>query len=924
MKAIRVAAKLDKQAWVTEQLKAIGETEADGHSRLLWGLVRKLSGRRTRGPRSAAVMRGKDGAVLSSPEEVAAAWADHFFDEFRHNGVVAPVDAPGCPLQFSVLPPVASPLSREQWADELWRLASRLRGGSAAGLDGLPPELYRHAGAGGLFYVLGRLAELAFSQGVPEQWRGGRMAPVPKVPAAGPSLDNARGVLLSAVSGKLFAKKLRSVAAPALARHVGDSQQGAVSGGGTAAPALTVAFFIERARQSKGCAAVLFADLRTAFYTSLPELSLGVLLGDGERAASFAALGLTEEEGLVLSEEHLVGLPLIEACGVEPAFARAIRDWHQRTWFTVEQGDVKTFPRCGVRPGDPLADVTFCLSYSCVLLKVRQAFEQANLTVRVQLAPGGIFDTLAAGGARAVDVVVPPPTYMDDSAFLVEGASPEDVLEKLAKATSIVHRIASSYGGILNFKVGKTEGVLACFGPGAGAAKALLEALEVQGAGGSLAHLLPFDGGHLRLVTQYKHLGLWRRYNGGLGREIAHRAGSALAATACLARRCLSRSELPPPDRVMVARVCAHSRLLHMAGGWPLLSATLFKKVAISYHKPLRVVCGANGIPEEGFVATSNEAVRQECKVLPIEWALVFARLRMAARLSSGPCALRALIQSAGGAGWRLAVQWSLRCMANLLRDKLVHMPCPLASPASWEELWTRFPGPWQGLLQLAQKRVLADPWAAAVVMQACPLLCAGRVEEMGGSDAESEDEHVCMVCGVFLASAVGAHHHLARAHGRGADTAVRPYCFGSACPVCATDLRTRLRLVAHLRSRPAVPASEGRWRRGASGACREALLAGGYPRMDEDQMATAAEQDRALRRACRLAGLSVQSADGFACRAPAAGGGCAIVLVAEAVAPEAAAVVVEEDGAILEVAAPAALVAAPTPPVASVIYAGP
>ncbi len=138
------------------------------------------------------------------------------------------------------------------------------------------------------------------------------------------------------------------------------------------------------------------------------------------------------------------------------------------------------------------------------------------------------------------------------------------------------------------------------------------------------------------------------------------------------------RPELPVVDKVMVASAGCHSRLLHGTGGWPLLSASPFKKLAAAYHKPLRMIAGANRKPDEGFVATSNESVRGLCRLLPLEWALAFARLRIAPRPSQGHDALCALIQSPGGAAWRLALQWALKALAHLLSDNLAQLPCPL------------------------------------------------------------------------------------------------------------------------------------------------------------------------------------------------------------------------------------------------------
>ncbi len=150
------------------------------------------------------------------------------------------------------------------------------------------------------------------------------------------------------------------------------------------------------------------------------------------------------------------------------------------------------------------------------------------------------------------------------------------------------------------------------------------------------------------------------------------------------------------------------------------------------------------------------------------------------------------------------------------------------------------------------------------VAEPACPLLRAGRSEESDGSEGDV-DEHLRILCGLCVSSAVGTHHHPSGAHGLGAVTAVKPVCPGSVCPACGTDFWLSFRVVVRMRQHTGVASGSG-----AGGFCRQAVLSGAFPRMDGDQMAAADEADRVHRKACRAAGISCLAADGFACRSPA------------------------------------------------------
>ena len=152
---------------------------------------------------------------------------------------------------------------------------------------------------------------------------------------------------------------------------------------------------------------------------------------------------------------------------MDAPWCRAVSDWHQRCWFSVEGGSRKAFTRCGVRLGDPLADVVFCFAFSCLLVQLRNEMEAAGLKVSLPHLAGGIFAVgvpSAAGAPHEVELL--PPTYMDDTLLFLIGDSPDELLTRLGTAT-----------------------------------------VQVAVDGESPRRLLPLEGvGLLRIVTKYKHL----------------------------------------------------------------------------------------------------------------------------------------------------------------------------------------------------------------------------------------------------------------------------------------------------------------------------------------------------------------------------------------------------------------------------------
>jgi hypothetical protein len=268
---------------------------------------------------------------------------------------------------------------------------------------------------------------------------------------------------------------LRSVVAPALSSRVGDGQQGAISIGGTLASSNGGRLVSGACPSCQVAGAVWFADLKAAFYTAMQELTLGRLLLDADRAASLALFGFNADEVQRFAAGHVEGLPLFQQCGVDAPWCHAVSDWHQRCWLSVEGGSRRAFTRGGVRLGDPLADVAFCLAFSCLLCQLRSEMEAAGLKVSLPHLPGGIFAIGVPSAAVARDEFeLLPPSHRDDTALFLIGDSPAGLLIHMGEAAVLLRRVARSLGFEVIFADGKTEAFFAVHGPRSGAAEVLL------------------------------------------------------------------------------------------------------------------------------------------------------------------------------------------------------------------------------------------------------------------------------------------------------------------------------------------------------------------------------------------------------------------------------------------------------------------
>ena len=88
-----------------------------------------------------------------------------------------------------------------------------------------------------------------------------------------------------------YSAAIRSAAVHYLQKLVQGNKSGAIKGGGTELPMCIARLVLAHAARLKKSAALLFGDLRKAYYSALLELVLGAILTVAEREAVLAGTG---------------------------------------------------------------------------------------------------------------------------------------------------------------------------------------------------------------------------------------------------------------------------------------------------------------------------------------------------------------------------------------------------------------------------------------------------------------------------------------------------------------------------------------------------------------------------------------------------------------------------------------------------------
>ena len=104
------------------------------------------------------------------------------------------------------------------------------------------------------------------------------------------------GVLCSDICGKIYAKVLRQQAAGTLEAVAQDFQMGGIAAKGTDFPSFAVLAWLQQCARDKVLGAVLFVDIRAAFYATAPEVVLGAMLCQPARRTALAHAGLLPSE----------------------------------------------------------------------------------------------------------------------------------------------------------------------------------------------------------------------------------------------------------------------------------------------------------------------------------------------------------------------------------------------------------------------------------------------------------------------------------------------------------------------------------------------------------------------------------------------------------------------------------------------------
>ena len=532
----------------------------------------------------------------------------------------------------------------------------------ATGLDGLGAELFQTdvvQASRKLFPVY--LKAIVRQQAIPEH-TGGWLLPLRKGKNSVASLQSYRGILLEPVIARIISKMWRNHYTEGLSRIACPMQYGGRHGLSPTSLHTQIRMWQSNATAMGKSLAIIFMDIRSAFYSVVKQFLTGKCLTQEDLAAVFLKLKLPQTAWHQFHEN--VQEPNLAARITDSKHAQAnIRSMLCSTWFAIPDAPGIKAPQTGSRPGDPLADVVFSMLMTRVLETIEMRLNDADL-----IDPG-----FESPYAHAVNL-----TWVDDAAFAIY-SNAADLCSKTAATMEIIITVMLEHGLNLNFGPGKTAILMAYHGRGAVRARQQRERDH--------PHELQVMSEHLGaipvlIVGAYKHLGSFIVRSGSLLPELKIRSVLSTAKLKLL-RKILSHEGIDIRHRRTLLTTMGMSIATLNAGSWFNMGQGEYRMWHATIHQLYCILTRMIG--EDTVHKNMYQLAELANSPMPME-VLFIAKLRLMAHIIQvgDEMMFEAILfnhQCAGQKSWLhsacIAVEWlSEQVGAEVIPDELRRLTC--------------------------------------------------------------------------------------------------------------------------------------------------------------------------------------------------------------------------------------------------------
>ena len=600
------------------------------------------------------------------------------------------------------------------------------------------------------------------------------------------SCNKYRSILLSSVPGKIFHRELRSKLAPALQAICPELHGGVRPGIGVDTISLAIKCFRALSVKTGLLPAVVFYDVRAAYYQVLRECLTGATADDRILLRLFHRLGVPHDAFQEL-KDHLSSLAFLVDCGCTPHAIAVIQEVFTGTWFRLDHTVPLVATAAGVRPGDPLADLLFAVSFSAYVKSVATALDQKGLQTVLPACTSPM-----PWGDPIEEQPLSPASWADDFAAMHSATEPARLVDCVRLATEVYLAHATANGIELAFAPDKTAAVLppkVCF----------RQELGVVREGDS--YYLPVCDGitgkiqQMPVVQAYKHLGGIVTAAGTASPEIYFRHSQACWTLRPLRGILFGNPSIPLPTRRLLLQSLVTSKFAFGSATLELHVASHWRLWARLYTAIFRALQPRSALLNK---LHSYDVLRHAAACTPI-LALAKARASFLARLSKhGPQVLRHLLwlqwEASPEKSWLGQLVGDIQHVAQycdgakvlLSSSKPLHA---LLAAMSEEPTW------WLRQIRAAIRICLEDldNWQPSAAADAPGL------DDAGGPEGVPSPAFPCPFCEASFPLRKHLGVHLARTHAVVSPS--RLYAAHPTCIVCLRYFHTVPRLQQHFKA---------------------------------------------------------------------------------------------------------------------------
>ena len=222
-------------------------------------------------------LKSKDGStILKSNADIKSRWKEHF-DDLLNQTVTFDRNLVGClPRQ-----PIVNSLSETPTIAEVEEAISTMKNNKAAGLDGIPAEIFKYGGNKLLSQLHQLLVNIWIDEELPADLKDASIVTIYKRKGDRSECGNYRGISLLSTAGKVLARILNNRLRPLAERVLPETQCGFRPARGTTDMIFSIRQLQEKCREQQQPLYMAFIDLTKAFDSVSRELLWDVLSAYG-------------------------------------------------------------------------------------------------------------------------------------------------------------------------------------------------------------------------------------------------------------------------------------------------------------------------------------------------------------------------------------------------------------------------------------------------------------------------------------------------------------------------------------------------------------------------------------------------------------------------------------------------------------------